>query len=319
MRKVVVLSKYTSGYEYEIKALKQIPDAEFIISPAVEEDDVIEAIRDAEVVLFTATKINERVINSLERCKLILRYGIGYDNVDLAAAAARGIYVCNAPKYGVIDVAEHALSLIFATAKMTVRMNDRVRDGAWGSGGMGPFIRLSGKTLGIWGFGNIGRALCKMVSGLGMRVITCDPYVSEETARECGAEKVELDEMLSLSDFVSVHMPLNDKTRHSVNGEIFAKMKKTAIIINTSRGAVIDEQALIEALENKTIAGAGLDVFEDEKSPVDKRLTSARNVALTPHVAWNTDVAVTAIHEEVGNNVVRYLKGERPESIVNGI
>ena len=127
MRKVVVLSKYKSGYEYEINQLAQFGDVEFITDPAVEEDDVIEAIRDAEVVLFTATKMNERVINSLEKCKLIIRYGIGYDNVDLEAAAKRGIYVCNAPNYGVVDVAEHALSLIFATAKMTVKMNDRVK------------------------------------------------------------------------------------------------------------------------------------------------------------------------------------------------
>lgn len=319
MRKVVVLSKYTSGYEYEIAQLAQFEDVEFVINPAVEEDDVIEAIKDAEVVLFTATKMNKRVIDSLEKCKLIIRYGIGYDNVDLEAAAARGIFVCNAPNYGVIDVAEHALSLIFATAKMTVRMNDRTREGVWGSGGMGPFLRLSGKTLGFVGFGNIGKALCKMTSGLGMRTLVYDPFASDEAIAALGAERRELDSLLADSDFVTLHLPLNDSTRHMIGKSVFEKMKKSAILINTSRGPIVDEQALIEALEAKTIAGAGLDVFEDERSPLDKRLVNARNVALTPHVAWNTDIAVTAIHEEVGDNIVRYLKGERPISVVNKI
>lgn len=319
MRKVVVLSRATSGYQYEIDALKQFDDVEFIISPAVEEDDVIEAIKDAEVVLFTATKMNERVINSLEKCRLIIRYGIGYDNVDLTAAARKGIYVCNAPKYGVIDVAEHALSLIFATAKMTVKMNERVASGAWGSGGMGPFLRLAGKTVGFVGFGNIAQALCKRIKGLDMNAIAYDPYVKDEVFEKLGAERGELDDVLAKADFVSIHLPLNDSTVHMIGKEVFEKMKNKAILINTARGPIVNEQELIEALEAKQIGGVGLDVFEDEKNPVDERLVKAKNAVLTPHVAWNTDVAVTAIHEEVGDNIVRYLKGERPESVVNGI
>lgn len=319
MRKVVVLTKYTSGYEYEIGQLSQFDDVEFIKSPAVEEDDVIEAVRDAEVILFTATKLNERIINSLEKCKLIIRYGIGYDNVDLEAAAKRGIYVCNAPKYGVVDVAEHALSLIFATAKMTVKMNDRVKSGAWGSGGMGPFLRLAGKTVGFIGFGNIGQALCKRVRGLDMNAIAYDPYVNDEVFESLGAARAELDEVLASADFVSIHLPLNDSTRHMIGMEFFKKMKKKAILINTARGPIVNESELIDALESGVIGGAGLDVFEDERNPVDLRLINAKNTVLTPHVAWNTDVAVTAIHEEVGNNIARYLRGERPESVVNGI
>lgn len=319
MRKVVVLSKYKSGYEYEINQLAQFGDVEFITDPAVEEDDVIEAIRDAEVVLFTATKMNERVINSLEKCKLIIRYGIGYDNVDLEAAAKRGIYVCNAPNYGVVDVAEHALSLIFATAKMTVKMNDRVKSGAWGSGGMGPFLRLAGKKIGFVGFGNIGRAVCKRTNGLDMKALVYDPFVSDELVEKYSAERKPLEELLAEADFVTLHLPLNDSTRHMFGKELISKMKKKAILINTSRGAIINERELVEALEEGLIAGVGLDVFEDEKSPVDSRLTGAKNAVLTPHVAWNTDIAVSAIHEEVGDNIVRYFKGERPESVVNGI
>ena len=319
MRKVVVLSSESRiSYQYEIEALKQVPDAEFIVSPATEEDDVIDAIRDAEVVLFTATKINERVINSLEKCKLIIRYGVGYDNVDLAAAAKRGIFVCNAPNYGVVDVAEHALSLILATAKKTVNMHERAHEGLWGPG-MPPFYRLAGKTIGFIGFGHIGRALCKMTNGLSMKPLVYDPYVSDEMVAEYGAVRMSVEQLLEASDFVSLHLPLNEGTRHFLGKELLTRMKKTAILINTSRGAIINEKELIDVLESGVIAGAGLDVFEDETKPIDERLLSNSRVVLTPHVAWNTDVAVTAIHEEVGDNVVRYLKGERPMSIVNKI
>ena len=316
MRKVVVLCGDLNSYQYEIDALKQIPDAELVFSSAVAEDDVIADIRDAEVVLFTATKINERVINSLEKCKLIIRYGIGYDNVDLEAAAKRGIYVCNAPNYGIQDVAEHALALIFATAKKIVPMHERARAGLWGPG-MPPFIRLAGKTIGFVGFGNIGKALCKMTNGLSMRPLVYDPFVTEEAIADYGAEKVDIETLLANSDFVSIHMPLNDGTRHFFDKCLLEKMKNTAILINTSRGPIVNECDLIDALDKGIIAGVGLDVFEDEKNPIDERLTSSPNAVLTPHVAWNTDVALVAIHEEVGDNVVRYLKGERPNSIVN--
>ena len=318
MRKVLVFGGTVKSYQYEIEALKQFDDVEFVISPALKEEDVIEAAQDAEVILFTATKLNERVINSLEKCKLIIRYGIGYDNVDTEAAAKRGIYVCNAPKYGVIDVAEHALSLIFATAKQTVAMHDRVRAGR-GCDGVTPFWRLAGKTIGFLGFGNIGKAVCQRTNALGMKAIVYDPYVSEDVLASYNAEKSDLDSMLSRADFVTLHLPLNDKTRHTVGRSFFEKMKKTAILINTSRGAIVNEQELIEALEEGLIGGVGLDVFEDETKPVDPRIVNAKIAALTPHVAWNTDVAITAIHEEVGDNIVRYLKGERPESVVNKI
>lgn len=316
MRKIVVFNKESSSYSYEMEVFKQFDDVDFVVSPAETEDEVIEAIRDAEVVLFTATKMNERVINSLEKCKLIIRYGIGYDNVDLGAAAKRGIYVCNAPNYGVLDVAEHALALIFATAKKIVPMHERARAGLWGPG-MPPFIRLADKTIGFVGFGNIGKALCKMTNGLSMKPLVYDPYISADSISEYGAKKVDIDDLLSNSDFVSIHMPLNEKTRHFFNMDLLTKMKKSAILINTSRGPIVNESDLIDALDRGIIAGVGLDVFEDETNPIDVRLTSSPYAVLTPHVAWNTDIAVTAIHEEVGDNVVRYLKGERPHSIVN--
>lgn len=316
MRKVVVLCGDLNSYQYEIDALKQFDDVQFVFSNAVEEDDVIQDIRDAEVVLFTATRLNERVINSLEKCRLIIRYGIGYDNVDLDAASKRGIYVCNAPNYGVQDVAEHALALIFAVVKKIIPMHERAQNGLWGPG-MPPFARLSGKTIGFVGFGNIGRALCKMTNAIGMKPLVYDPFISADVLAEYGTKKAELFELLASSDIVSLHLPLNEKTRHTFDRETLTKMRKSAILINTSRGPIVNETDLIEVLEEGLIAGVGLDVFEDEKNPINKRLAYSPYAVLTPHVAWNTDIALVAIHEEVGDNVVRYLNGERPHSIVN--
>lgn len=319
MRKVVVLGGQSEGYAYEIAALSCFSDVEFIVFPSTKKEDALTVVQDAEVILFTATKIDAELIDKMEKCKLIVRYGIGYDNVDCAYAAEKGIYVCNAPNYGVLDVAEHALSLLYATAKKTVKTHERAVDGVWGPGKLGRFVRLAQKKIGFIGFGNIGRAVCKRTNAMEMQPLVYDPYASEETLDAFGARSVGLDELLAESDIITLHLPLNASTKHMINADAFKKMKSSAILINTSRGAVVNEADLIAALENREIAAAGLDVFEDETKPLNDRLRSAENVVLTPHVAWNTDDALLSLHEEVGDNIVRYFMGERPHSIVNGL
>ena len=318
MKKIVALTANPSFVKYEHETLSALDGVEFVISPAETEDELCEAVRDADVVIFTAAKLNKKVIDSTEHCGLFIRCGIGYDTVDIAAARERGIYVCNSPNYGVIDVAEHALSLMFATAKRLAAMNDRIRDGLW-NGGKGASHRLDGKTVGFAGFGNIGRNVCKRTNACGMKAIVYDPFVSAELLEDYNATAVSFDELLAESDFITLHMPLSDATHHMFNAEAFAKMKPSAILINTARGGLVDEAALIDALLSETIAGAGLDVFEDEKGGMDKRMLEAKNVVLTPHVAWNTPEAVVALHKEVADNIIRFLGGERPVSIVNGL
>ncbi len=318
MRKIVSLAEITIEPSYESEMFSKIPDVIYIDTVAKTEEEIIELTHDAEVILFTATNFNRNIIEHLEKCRLMVRYGIGYDNVDLVAAGEKGIYVCNSPKYGVIDVAEHTFSLIFATAKNLISMNDRVREGKWGTGGK-TGIRLSGKTIGFLGFGNIGRALCERTNACGMKPLVYDPYVEEDILRKYGAKKVDMDFLLRNSDFVSSHLPLNDETYHILGKEQFEKMKKTAILINTSRGGVINEEELAHALEQGEIAGAGLDVFEDENGYLDKRILEAENAVLTPHIAWNTPDALENLHKEVTDNVCRYLSEKRPESIVNGL
>ena len=319
MRKITVFNKITDPLTHEREVFSAFDDVEIFMSAAVTEEELIRDAKDAEIILFTSAKLTRAVLENLVKCKLIVRYGIGYDTVDTTAAKELGIYVCNSPNYGVVDVAEHAFSLMMACAKRLVRMNDRVRANNWGFVDMGQSSRLTGKTIGFVGFGKIAKAVARFTKPFGTKTLVYDPYVSAEALEEFGAEATTLEGVLSESDFVTLHLPLSDATRHTIGKEQLALMKPSAVIINTSRGPIIDEAALVEALVNGTIAGAGLDVFEDESGGIDERLPKQDNVILTPHVAWNTTEATVAIHEEVAANVAKYLRGERPDSIVNGL
>ena len=319
MRKIVAFNKMSDPLTREVEVWSQFPGVELIKSAAVTEDEIIRDAADAEVILFASAKLSRYVIENLKKCKLMVRYGIGYDTVDTAAAREAGIFVCNSPNYGVIDVAEHAFALMLASCKNLTRLGDRIKAGNWGFDDLGVWRRLSGKTVCFLGFGKIARAVCRFTKAFGTRTLVYDPYVTPEVLKEFEAESVSLPELLSEADFLTLHLPLNDSTRHTIGREELKLMKKDAIIVNTSRGPIIDEAALVDALVNGEIAGAGLDVFEDEQGGIDPRLPEAYNVVLTPHVAWNTVEAVDALHEEVAQNVARYLRGERPESIVNGL
>ena len=303
----------------ELEVLSRFDDVELVKSPALTEEELIRDGADAEVILFVSAKLTANVIRSLKKCKLIVRYGIGYDTVDTEAARECGIYVCNAPNYGVTDVAEHAFTLMMACCKHLARLDGRAKSGNFGFENIGIWQRLTGKTVGFLAFGKIARAVCRFTRAFDTKAIVYDPYVSDEVLAEYGAERVSFDNLLANADFLTVHLPLSDATRHTIGKAELAKMKKSAILINTSRGPIIDEAALIDALESGVIAGAGLDVFEDETGGVDPRLLQQYNVVLTPHVAWNTAEAVAAIHDEVATNVARYLDGNRPDSIVNGL
>ena len=319
MKKIVSLSTNPASFSYEKKAFAARTDAEFIISGARTKEDVIAAVCDADVLLFSDITIDRAVIDSLQNCKLIIRYGIGYDNIDAKYAAEKGIFVCNAPNYGVIDVAEHALSLLLSCAKRLTYMNDCVRDGLWDTSKMGASRRIAGKIVGFIGFGKIAKCVCERTNAFGLNALVYDPYVSDAVADNYRAEKTTLEDLLSRSDYVTLHLPLNEQTRHMMGKNEFAQMKPTAIFVNTSRGGLVNEKELINALEAGVIAGAGLDVFEDESGNIDPRILHMKQVTLTPHVAWNTVEATYAIHEEVTGNVLRFLDGNRPESIVNGL
>lgn len=306
-------------FDYERGMFEKLSETEFIISYLKNPDEVIEIVRDADVLLFTDVGMNADFIDKLEKCKLIIRYGIGYDNIDIKRAAERGIIVCNAPNYGAIDVAEHAISLMLSCTKRLTYMSDCIREGNWSTGTMGSSRRIYKKTVGFVGFGKIARCVCERTNAFGTKALVYDPYVNEETLKSYNAISVDLDTLLKESDYVTLHLPLSDKTRHMFGAKEFEKMKDTAYLINTGRGGLVKESELVDALEKGIIAGAGLDVFEDESGGIDKRMLSMKNVALTPHVAWNTFEGMEALHKEVTDNVIRFLNGEAVESIVNNI
>ncbi len=320
MRKIVALTSFPEqDFVCEKEMFGKLSETEFIISYLKNPDEVIKIASDADVLLFTDVAMNADFIDKLEKCRIIIRYGIGYDNIDIKRAAERGIIVCNAPNYGAIDVAEHAISLMLSCTKRLTYMSDCIREGNWSTGTMGSSHRISGKTVGFVGFGKIARCVCERTNAFGTKALVYDPYINEDTLKAYNAVSVELDTLLKESDYVTLHLPLSEKTRHMFGMDEFNKMKSTAYLINTGRGGLVKENELVDALEKGVIAGAGLDVFEDECGGIDKRMLSMTNVALTPHVAWNTFEGMESLHKEVTDNVIRFLKGKNPESIVNNL
>ena len=251
------------------------------------EDELIERIRDAEIVLNirSSQKFNERVFEACPRLRLISVWGTGTDHVDLAAAARRGITVKNTPGVSAISIAEHTLALLMAVARRIPQVDAATRAGAWPRG---QSIQLYGKTCGIIGLGAIGRQFARIASGIGMRVITWTMHP------KAGDAIVELDDLYRTSDIVSVHLRLSDQTASFLGAREFGLMKPSAILLNTARGAIVDEAAMLDALASGRIAGAGLDVFTAEPLPEGHPLTRLSNVVITPHCAGITPEALEA-------------------------
>jgi D-3-phosphoglycerate dehydrogenase len=280
---------------------------------------VIEAARQADVVLQQSVRplISGAVMEQLERCRCIVRLGIGYDNVDVAAATERGILVCNVPTYCVDDVADHALALLLGAVRHTARQDRWIRAGRWDRTGARPARRVKGCTLGFVAFGRIGQALAQRVSGMGMTLLAYDPYIDAEMAAHYRVQKVELDELLERSDLISVHCPLTDETRHLLSAREFNLMKEGVFIVNTSRGPIIDEAALVEALRSGKVSGAGLDVLEREPLPLDSPLRDLDNVTFTPHVSANSEESVADLYRVGCEIAIDVCHGRWPQSVVN--
>lgn len=315
-RKIVIVDQREEGFESEKKSFAQ-EDAELVICQCNSESELIEAVRNAFIIIFTSSKITSDVISRLTNCRMLIRYGIGLDNVDIRAATEKGIYVCNTPDYGTFAVAEHAFTLLISLARKTMLLDRNVRNNIWSIDAIDPVHTLRYKTLGIVGFGNIGRHLSKMARAFDMDVLISDPYVDDEVAKEFKVTKTTLNELVIKSDHISLHAPLTPETRYLFNKTLFKKMKASATIINTGRGGLINQNDLIYALGSGDIAGAGLDVFESEPLASDNELLKMSNVVLSPHVAWYTEESVVNLHLEVIDEVLRVLRGNKPLNCVN--
>jgi len=263
-------------------------------------------------------KITRPVIEAMTRCKVISRYGIGVDSVDLQAASEHGIIVANVPDYCFEEVSNHTLACLLALNRRIVTQNAWVHAGKWGLPPGDPTpARLSKQTVGVVGLGNIGREVARKVQTFGVRVLGHDPFVSAEKAAALGVQLVGLDDLMRQADYVCLHCPLTPETRHLIGAAQLALMKPSAYLINMSRGPVVDQRALAQALAAKQLAGAALDVLEQEPPAADEPLLAMDNVILLPHSASVSDEATVQLRRETARNVVEVLQGRLPRSIVN--
>ena len=281
------------------------------------EEEIIALTQEADAVLNCYAKMTARVIENLNRCKIIARYGIGVDNVDLAAASKARILVTNVSDYCIDEVSDHALALLLALARHVAAADGAVKAGEWDVVARAGIRRLRGQTLGLVGFGKIAKALASKVQPLGMKVLVYDPYVEAELISRYGAEAVSLDRLLAEADAISIHVPLSSETRNLIGERELALMKSAAFLINTSRGGIVDEQALAAALKEGQLGGAALDVLSVEPPPPDHPLRQAPNVILTPHLAFYSRESVIELQTKAAEEVARALKGELPRSPVN--
>ena len=302
----------------ELEELNKV-NAEIIEADWSTEDDIIKAAAGVDVIMTDAAKMTRQVINSLVKCKLIVSYGIGYDHIDVDAATDNDIIVVNIPDFCIEEVSNHTIALLLTCAKKLVFMNNSTKSGHWNEckQAQAPMGSIYGQILGIIGCGIIGRLVAKKAQCFDLKVLGYDPYLSKAAALECGIILVSLTELLRDADYISIHTLSNQETRHLIGEKELRQMKSSAFLINTSRGSIIDEAALIKALEENRIAGAGLDVFEQEPIDPNNPLLKMKNAVVTPHSAYYSDNALIRLRTSVGKEAARVLSGQWPQNVVN--
>jgi len=278
---------------------------------------VVEQAADADALIVSWVVLDRAAIDQLERCRLIVRYGIGVDMIDLDAATRRGVMVCNTARYCLDEVSNQAMGLLLMLNRQLLADADSVRGGGWFRKEAAPARRLNGQRLGLVGLGNIGRLVASKARAFGLEVVAFDPYLREQHAYVDGIPLVDLDELMTGSDYVSVHCPLNESTRHLLGQRELSLMKPTAYLINTARGPIVDQAALVELLSRGALAGAGLDVFEQEPLAADDPLRGLDNVILTPHSASVSVESTIDCRRAAVEHVVTALRGGVPTDVVN--
>ncbi len=292
-------------------ALRRV-DPEMRMAKSASAEDILAVARDADAVLVTYAKLPGDLLRQLKRCRVIGRFGLGVDNIDIAAAKEMGITVTYVPDYCMQEVSDHAMALLLALVRKIPLSNKLVHSGRWEMPAVVPIHRLSGRVLGLVGFGNIPRQVAPKAKAFGLRVLVHDPFVPLQTLSAAGVEGVSFDRLLEISDFVSIHAPLTPLTRGLFNAEVFGKMKRGALLINTARGPLVDEQALVAVLDSGQVGGAALDVLATEPPPKDHPLFGRDNVILCPHTAFYSVEALEELQTKCASDVARVLSGEQP-------
>lgn len=301
----------------ELRLFAQI-NAEVRFEPdALTEERVLALAEGADAILCDGASITRRVLAALPTVKVVSEYGIGYDNIDAAAATELGVWVTNVPGFCREEVSDHAIACVFALSRRLVGLDRLVRGGGWGAGSAGTIRRLNTQTVGLIGFGGIARRTADKASTLGMRVLAHSPNTTPERARQHGAEAATLEQLLRESDYVILHAPANAQTTHLVNRDTLALMKPSAYLVNVGRGALVDEAALADALRSGQIAGAALDVFSPEPPAPDNPLLTMENVLLSPHAAFYSEDSLEELQTSAARNAIAVLTGRRPATPVN--
>jgi D-3-phosphoglycerate dehydrogenase len=287
-------------------------DPELRMAKSASAEDILAVAREADAVLVTYAKLPGELLHQLTRCKAIGRFGLGVDNIDLKAAGELGITVTYVPDYCMHEVSDHAMALLLALTRKIPLSNALVQAGRWEMPAVAPIHRIAGRVLGLVGFGNIPRTLAPKAKAFGLRVVAHDPYVPAETFAAAGVEGLGFDKLLEVSDFVSIHAPLTPATRGLFDAEVLQKMKRGALLINTARGPLVNEDALVAALDSGQVGGAALDVVTIEPPPKDSKLIGRDNVILTPHTGFYSVEALEELQSKCAADVARVLSGEAP-------
>ncbi|WP_194841181.1 C-terminal binding protein [Sporosarcina cascadiensis] len=311
--KVVITDYEFDELDYEEKVFAESGlDINFVKAQCRTEQEVIDVAKDADAVINQYAPLNAVVLNELGNCKVISRYGVGVDTIDLDVAKQKGITVCNVPDYGIEEVSNHAVALLMAWSRKIVELNNSVKNGIWDFSISPPVYRFTDRVFAVIGFGKIPRRVVEKVQPLGFSLVGYDPFVSAEEMKKYGVKKVDLKEAITKSDVISLHVPLIKDTYHLINRGNVNELKDGVFILNTARGPIIETEALIEGLRTGKIAGAALDVVEFEPIPKDHELLDFSNVYITPHSAFYSVEAVEELRTKAARNVVEVLLGLAP-------
>jgi D-3-phosphoglycerate dehydrogenase / 2-oxoglutarate reductase len=290
--------------------------AELHLAETPKPEAILRVAADADALLVTYAKITAEMIRQMKRCRVISRFGIGVDNVDVTAATAAGIVVTRVPDYCIDEVSDHTIALLLALVRKIPFANSLVQKGRWEMPAVVPIHRLRGTVLGLVGFGRIPQLVAPKAQSFGMKVVAYDPLLGREVMKRAGVEKVEFGALVRIADFISIHSPLVAATNHLFNAEVFRQMKPKAYLVNTARGPIVDEAALANALDAGQIAGAALDVLSQEP-PAGSPLFGRDNVILTPHTSFYSVESLVELQVKAAEEVVRVINGKKPRNAVN--
>lgn len=315
-RTVVVTSNIFPGLETEKEVLAPY-NVELVKRPCRNREQLAQAAKDAVALLVGNVRIDAELLSRLPHCLAIVKPSVGVDNIDIDAATAAGVCVANVPDYGTDEVATHAMALLLNAIRYVDAEAAAVRGGRWQPKPPYPIQRSAGRTLGIIGFGRIGRSVARKAAGFDWRLLAWDPYLDDDEIRRGGAEPADFETLLAESDFVSLHLPLTEETQGMIDAAALAKMKPTAFLVNTARGAIVDSAALLHAVETDRIAGAAVDVIDEEPPPPDHPLHRTDRILVTAHVAWYSEQAFRDVRVKAVQEVARVLQGRLPLNLVN--